>query len=232
MKRKSIILTGILFLLLLFLPTKVFAKEELKKVEVSNFDTELIGIITFYDDYTLEYDFKYLLKDIKITVCAKGTCDNTSAQIVDSQLHVGENNPQYNLSEYLIEKPQEYTIKAKGSFKSSNEGSYVVKTLTYVLVIEDEKNEDKDGGFFNNPEFRASFDKAVIVINKFVIPGIYIALGIIILVKGILLCIDIVKYSDKPNVRKEKLRAFLYLIAVILSIGLLNTCFGLITGLF
>ena len=79
-------------------------------------------------------------------------------------------------------------IKAKGSFKSSNEGSYVVKTLTYVLVIEDEKNEDKDGGFFNNPEFRASFDKAVIVINKFVIPGIYIALGIIILVKGILLC--------------------------------------------
>ena len=54
----------------------------------------------------------------------------------------------------------------------------------------------------------------------------------IILVKGILLCIDIVKYSDKPNVRKEKLRAFLYLVAVILSIGLLNTCFGLITGLF
>ena len=55
---------------------------------------------------------------------------------------------------------------------------------------------------------------------------------IVLIIKGILLGMDITKYSDQPDIRREKIRGFTYFGVAIFLLAILNTIGGFVTGLF
>ena len=83
-----------------------------------------------------------------------------------------------------------------------------------------------------NKQFNDSLEKVSEVVYKRVIPGIYIVLALILVVKLVLLSIDIVKYADHPEIRKEKFKGFVYVFVGLLAVGLVNASVGFITGLY
>ena len=218
----------------LLIPMKVFASEVVNEISVETISKEEIGKITLYDDLKIVYGYKYTLKNIEITICPVDKCEGVEPQVYDSQLHVSD-SAEFMLDQYIdLSNEGKYTIKAKGLFKMSNEGPYKSATLVYDFEPpkEDNEKDDKDGLFMNDPRFDESVDKAIRIFNEWVIPGIYVVLALTIIIKGVLVGIDVVKYSDKPEIRREKLKSLMYM-AIAIAIGvLLNTVFGIITGLF
>ena len=53
-----------------------------------------------------------------------------------------------------------------------------------------------------------------------------------LVIKGILLGIDIARYADQPEVRKEKLKAFGFFGVAIFLLAILNTIAGIVGDLF
>lgn len=233
MKRKIYlsVFTFFISLFLLCLPSHILAKETLNQIEIKSISDDKLGAIILYDDLTIAYEYTYILKNIEVTVCKSNNCE-IEAQIFDNQLHIDQQTLEYNLKEYVdYNYDGEYTIIAKGYFKMSNTGAYKSANFTHTLKLDKTVN-DEDGLFMNGKKYDESMNKVIKVFNTYVIPGIYIALAVLIIIKGILLAIDIVKYADNVDVRREKIKGFIYLaIGIFIAIAV-NTCLGLITGLF
>ena len=49
------------------------------------------------------------------------------------------------------------------------------------------------------------------IVNNIVIPILWVILGILLIVRGVMLGIDIVKSADEPEVRKKKVSGLIWL---------------------
>ena len=213
--------------------TRVSAREILAHEQMEHPSThDIVAEITLYDDYIVEYDYKTTqLTNVKIKVCKSNVCEDTAYQIEPQQTFMNGQEANFDVSEYLVKEENKikYKIIASGDFKTSDSGSWVGIILEHEVTISG-SNETTDN--MDEEDFDESLVKVKKVFNTWIIPGIYIILGIVIVVKGILLAIDIVKYSDNPEIRKRKLHATIYLLLALLFVAIINTGIGFMTGLF
>lgn len=186
------------------------------------------GKIILYDDYTLSFEYGYRVNNIKIWVCLESECGE-EAQIVPNQTYIGNTRIDFDLSSYInFETSGVYTIKAMGNFKHlETDSSDSMATLNYRLKITQEDSFDgRDELVLEGGE------KAVNVINTWVVPLVYIAAALTILIKAIFLSIDLVKYSDNKEVRVEKIKSFVYLGVAVLAIAIISSSSLFIAKLF
>lgn len=217
---------------MIFSSSFVFASESLETAiapgKPGNPD---IGKITLYSDYKIEFDYEYRVKDIKIWVCKDQACLQDNPQIEPNQTYLGNSVIEFSIKDYLIKEDEDvtYTIKAIGNFKyQETDYNESFATLNYEVTLKGEYNDSsgRDDDIFDNSE------NAMYVVNHWIIPGMYIIIGILFIIKSILLCIDLVKYSDNSEVRKEKLRGFVYIFVGLLAVAVITSTVGVITGLF
>lgn len=189
------------------------------------------GSITLTDDYKLTFTYGYRVKDIKIWVCEEALCNVDNPTIFPNQTYLGNSSIEFDLNQYLVKEEGrdiEYKITASANFKrletQQNDSS---ATLNYIITVKGSTSGDgRDEDVFNNSK------KALEFVNTWILPGIYVALAVIFVVKGILLAIDLVKYSDHREVRNEKLKGFVYMFVGLLVVAIINSTVGVITGLF
>ena len=219
--------------------SKVEASEILKSDKTYNVNGDVIGNITLYDDYKIEFSFKYRLKNILVVICESDNCLDTTVTLDYGNNTVLNEEPyeelgsiSYDLSEYLVAKETNvlYSIRASGDFKPTLSASFgsVLTMNTEVLILA----AGNDPSVNREAEIMKWLNEVKGVFNTWIIPGLYIVLGCILVIKSILLVIDLIKYADYADIRKEKLRAFLYLGIVVGSVACINTGLAIITGLF
>lgn len=211
---------------------RVNAKEVLKSEEAVHLNGDVVGSIYLYDDYTMVFNYMYRLSNVEITICKENLCDEVEPQIKPNQNYIDKLPVEFSLAQYLVQEDVDvkYVIKAKGDFKPTQNATFSIETLLNETVTI--KKEYISGDDVGKDEFDKSVNKVQEVFNKWVIPCIYMLLAVVLVVKAILLCIDLVKYSDNPSVRKEKLMAFIYLFVGLLVVAIINSTIGFITGLF
>lgn len=189
------------------------------------------GSITLTDDYKLTFTYGYRVKDIKIWVCEEELCNVDEPTIFPNQTYLGNSSIEFDLNKYLVKDDNrsiEYKITANANFKrTETQQTDSSATLNYIVTI----GANSSGGTRDDDVFD-NWEKAIIFINAWIIPGIYITLAVIFVVKGILLAIDLIKYSDNREVRREKLRGFAYMFVGLLVVAIVNSTVGIITGLF
>ena len=231
-KRRFISLILVLFVCLFcFVPNQVSAKEVLKRGEVTTIDKEVVGSITLYDDYTIVFEYSLVFKNPVVKVCPVSSCDTILPQVDTQQIYLNKEPISFSLSEYVNGYSNEYIlIIASGQYKLSSSDSNYPGTVN--LRYEINKNTIEDSESSREKELDDSLVKINEVVNKWVIPGIYIVLAIVFIVKLILLCIDVARYSDDSEVRKEKIKGFLYTFIGLLAVGIINASAGFITGLY
>lgn len=66
-------------------------------------------------------------------------------------------------------------------------------------------------GFTSSSEMNKTISQMLNITNNVVIPILWVILGIILIVRGIMLGIDIVKTADEPEVRKKKISGLIWL---------------------
>ena len=233
MKGRVWILLG-LIVAYLFSFTNVVSAEDnvLKEVQatVVKEGEKSPGNIKLYGDYTIEFNFEHALNGYKIWVCEEDDCDDKTPTIASSQIFYGPDNISKKLTEYMsVEEGEEkvYIIKAQGTFRNSKT-SYTANIVKLEYKVELKK---VDGKIFYDA-FVEESQSALKVIKKWVIPGLYILFALTIIVKGILLGIDIVHLADQPDLRREKIRAFIYFFVAMIAVTIVTTSVGYITGLF
>lgn len=223
------IITFCICLLVVIFPVRVEAKEPLKTEKAVSLSGEEVGSIILYDDYTIVFEHLYRVNNIEITVCKKDFCDGVEPQIVSTNTYINQEIVEFSLNDLLVrEENVSYVIKATGHFKpTSGAITSITTTLNHVIELSDESTSDDKSN-----KILMSLDNVKAFCNQWIIPIIYIVLAVTFVIKAILLCIDLIKYSDNHEVRSEKLRAFIYLFVALLVIALINSSVGYITGLF
>jgi len=200
---------------------------------------DVVGNISLYDDYSIVFSFKYRVKDILVTICEKDKCEETQKEFNYGNNTVLNEAPyetlatvSYELKDSLVANSYDtiYLVKASADFKptlSSTIGA--ILTVNKEITIEADTTNDSDS---RESKIMQGIEKVKDVCNKWIIPAIYIVLAVVLLVKATFLCIDLIRYSDIPEIRSEKLKSFAYLGLVLILVSVLNTGLAFITGLF
>ena len=220
----------LLFVGLFSAPIK--AREELSREQVKDVQDNLIGSITLYDDYSLVFDYSYRLSDIEVYVC------EIECTSIDLPVHkpgttfIGGGNYECSLSDYIEnDTSTRYKVIGQAYFKAEGSTISNVAMLEYTIKVSSSSGagNSKSRG---EQEYNEEVEKTLNVINTWVLPGVYIAAGVAIVINSILMAVDLIKYSDNPEIRKNKLTGIVY---AFIGIGLLiaiNSLVGVVTGLF
>ena len=216
---------------MLFCPSFVSARSAIASASAPGMSpgAEPMGKIILYDDYKISFHYGYRVSNIVIEVCKNQVCKNVKE--AENQAFVSNSFVEFDLNPLLIaseDEATEYTIKATASFRQTEGlGFESVASMNTKVSIKG----------INQPEAGSnrildSTDKVLAFVNAWILPGVYVLLGAVLIIKGALLTIDIVRYSDNGDVRKEKLKAFGYFLVGIVCVAIINSTAGIITGLF
>ena len=231
MKKRFFSIFIILFALIFsFNPSQVSAKEILKRGESTNIDKQVIGAITFYDDYTISFEYSVMLRNPTVKVCPLNSCNTVLAQINTQQVYLNKETLTFSLSEYINEyDDSDVLVVASGEYKvnTTDLGFPSVVEIKYTIEKVDDDSQDSD-----QKELNEHVEKVQKVFNTWVFPGIYILLAVVFVIKLILLSIDLVKFSDQPDVRREKIKGFVYVFLGLLAVSAVNASAGFLTGLY
>lgn len=74
-----------------------------------------------------------------------------------------------------------------------------------------------NGAFTGNSEVNNLISRVLTIINDYVIPILWVILGILLIVRGVILAIGIVKASDEAEVRAGKIKGFVWLAIGVLA---------------
>jgi hypothetical protein len=73
------------------------------------------------------------------------------------------------------------------------------------------------GAYTSNSKVNSIIANILVIINDYAIPVLWILLGVLLIVRGIILSIDIVKASDEAEVRQSKIKRLTWLIIGVLA---------------
>ena len=230
MKKRYLVLM-FTFLFVLFCPSFVSARSAIASASAPGISpgAEPMGKIILYDDYKIAFHYGYRVSNIVIEVCKDQICKNVKE--AENQAFISNSVVEFDLNPLLIasdDEATEYTVKSTASFRQTEGlGFESVASLNTKVTIRG----------INQPESESnrildSTDKVLAFLNAWIIPGVYALLGVVLIIKGILLTVDIVKYSDNSEIRSEKLKAFGYFLVGIVCVAIINSTAGFITGLF
>ena len=126
-----------------------------------------------------------------------------------------------------------YTIMVKASFCTTRNAAKddCLAWTNKRIILKD--NFNLQTGLTNSAEFNTTLYKALNITNSIVIPVLWVILFVLLIVRGIMLAIDIVKSSDEPEIRKKKINGMIWLVvgvllgyAVTISASIVMEMFG------
>lgn len=234
--KKSFITLLFIAIFSIFSSSTVSAKV-VKDMDIYNLDGLIIGNLSIHDDYVVEISYEYAVKGVNILVCEPTNCVTSKQEKTFSETYFDDESVEIYLKEYFdFIDGTKYQIEVSASFKPKQgttlevwETWSIESEIVYVEENASEKPQDRPG---YGDEFVDSATNAGELIRNIAIPVIYGVLVIVLVVKGVLLGIDITRYSDQPDVRKEKIKAFSYFGVAIVALAGLNTIAAFVTGLF
>ena len=74
-----------------------------------------------------------------------------------------------------------------------------------------------DGAFTGNSDVNNIIARVLTVVNDYVIPILWVVMGILLIVRGVILAIGIVKASDEAEVRASKIKGLVWLAVGVLA---------------
>ena len=234
---KRIIFYFSLFLSFFFLFTSnVNAATSVKSTE-KYYQQNVIGTIDLYDDYSVKFTFTVEMSDVLLQVCPVNNCNNLTIQKYSpNQSYFGDEKTVYFYlyDHFELVDGQVYEITVQAEFlptPSSVNGqpADLSHQLEYIEEKAGESNDDKNR---YEEGIEKSTNKVVLAFRNIIIPLLYGVLVVVFIIKGILLALDLVKFADFPDIRKEKIRAFAYFGVAVFALVMLNTFAGWYTGLF
>ena len=110
-----------------------------------------------------------------------------------------------SVSTYRIAVYAQFCVVATNDRKSCYNAEPEARVISFEMF-------DLDQTFTNSSEVNETLAKGLNIVNNVFIPILWIALGVFLIVKGILLGMDIVKSADEPDVRKKKIGGLVWLI--------------------
>ena len=228
-KRYLVAIFTLIFVL--FSPSFVSARNAISSASAPGISpgAEPMGKIILYDDYKIAFHYGYRVSNIVIEVCKDQVCKNLKE--AENQAFISNSFVEFDLNPLLMsaeEEPVEYTIQATASFRQTEGlGFESVASLNTKVTIKG-INQPESG----SNRILDSTNKVLTFINAWILPGVYILLGVVLVLKGVMLTIDIVRYSDNSDIRREKLKAFSYFLVGVVCVAIINSTAGVITGLF
>jgi hypothetical protein len=205
------------------------------------------GSIEIYSNGRIEIKYKYGLRKVDMYYCEKGEkCDNNEysvKHIMESSAEHPYKNETLDMKLYKfnanLDGDIEYRVRVEAYFGTSSSYSgteSVIGSFTVGAVqIADTKDYTINGKSSNGiKDSRISklMDKATEIINTVVLPIIYGVTGLVLVIKGAILGIQIVKGADDPSIRREKVGALKWLIIGVAISLMATTIVGAITGFF
>ncbi len=223
---------------------------EAKELIASGTDSGLfgpIGEIKVYDNGEIAIDYKYGLRRVDVYYCiSPEDCDLNIYSMINIQTSSIEEPFKNNENElatytYMLQLSNKHNYKLKisayfgtGSGYSGVEsisgaptikGPFVVQS-TSELKGENINSEVSDEGINN------MLDDLVEITNTILLPIMYAVTGMVLVIKGTWLGVEIVKSADNSEERAQKVGGLKWLlIGVFIAFGA-STLIGLLTGFF
>ena len=224
----------------------VKAKEVVSNKVYTNIFGDVLGSIDIYDNGEIIVKYKYGLRRVDLLYCQKGeNCDNNmygSQNIMESSVDNTYKNEENELAVYKYKvklNGEEYRLKVEAYFGTNSgysgtenvNGSYTISSLQSVDTGENyiKINSDED---LNNDELNGLMSKLKEIANTIILPIIYVLATLVLVVKGALLGVDIVRSADDPSIRAEKVRALKWLVIGVAITYTGSSLIGVITGFF
>lgn len=107
----------------------------------------------------------------------------------------------------------QYTIAVKARFCSvrtvDKTGCFAWNSETPLVIFSEQFNLQM--GVTSSSEINGTIGEMLGIVNTVVLPILWIVLGLLLIIRGIMLGIDIVKSADEPEVRKKKVSGLIWL---------------------
>lgn len=226
---KRIISFIIIFLgCLFFCSAQVDAKNSLVKDSINDIEGNPIGTIEIYDNGEIVIGYRYGLRYAYLEYCERGnSCDFGYYKEIEI-VNASEENPYKNTSKSLagfsykptVEKGKEYRFKVTAyygignnyqgseSLSSTRIWSLNIDTKDDYLLMKSGVNDTE----IENEDLSELMSKLKEIVNTIIIPVLYAGLTILLVLKGAILGVQIVKSADEPQVRREKVGALKWLL--------------------
>lgn len=249
--KKVLLYTALIFFSFLMLcmnPFKVDAKELLASKNLNTISGDTIGTINVYDNGEIDISYKYGLRKATLYYCEKGDdCDYgtyMSEIIMESNINEPYKNTTNQIATFSykaknLDAKKEYGLRVEVYFgvSSSYKGTESIfgsPIISSVQVLETENHfvkpeEDVDYGGDGVKEL---MNKIKNIVNSVGLPILYAVIGLILVVKGVVLGVQIVKSADEPQVRQEKVGSLKWLVIGVGIAFAASTFVGVITGFF
>lgn len=249
MKRIRIFVIGIMCLatMLLFNNNYVSAKEVVASKSLNNIFGETLGSVQVYDNGEIVIAYKYGLRQVDLYYCEKGNeCDSnfySIKRIMESNYSDTYKNDSNKLATYTykldLDKSKEYGIKVEAYF-GTGKGYTGTESLSGSPTISSVQIADTGDKYINgtansdigDKDLNKMMDKLVNIVNTAVLPILYIALGLLLVIKGAILGVQIVKNADHPEIRMEKVHSLKWLVIGVGIAYAASALVGVLTGYF
>ncbi|MBR3891148.1 MAG: hypothetical protein IKJ30_03660 [Bacilli bacterium] len=238
MKQKIVLF--ILFVIAIFCnsQTTISARETLDFSVVVYPGEGEVGSSVVYDDYVVRVNYKYSASNVVIKVCPKALCNNLNTQTYESPetYFDGDHVDFYMADHFTLQDGETYQAWISVSFKPYAAAITDVATgamnVEFVYEEENALTEEEDPNNQYAEEALTRSERIAKLFRDIIIPCIYVVILIVLIIKGIMLGMDITKYADQPDIRREKIRGFAYFGVALFLLAILNTVGGFVTGLF
>ena len=242
-KRSNVLLCIFSFLFILFTGLKVEAKTALIDRPTHNIVGEVLATTQIYDNGKIQVNYKYGLRRINAYYCDTSTvCDSEEKFNIINIMESTSENPYKNTGEEMdtysyqlkLETGKEYRVKVEiyvGSYSN-----YTGQETVMGISKDTHDTEDKvviiSTNNVSDENIRKLLDKITNITNTFILPVIFILLGIYFVIKGAILGVQIVKSADSPEIRIEKVRTLKWLVIGVAVAYCASGLVGIITGYF
>lgn len=218
--------------------TTVSARETLDFSVVVYPGENEVGSVVVYDDYVVRVNYKYSASNVSISICPKALCNNLNTQIQEfSETYFDGDYVDFYLADHFsLQDGETYQAWINVSFKPYAAAITDVATgamsVEFSYIEENALTEAEDPNSPYAEEALTRGERIAKLFRDIIIPLIYVVLLIVLIIKGILLGMDITKYADQPDIRREKVRGFVYFGVALFLLAILNTVGGFFAGLF
>ena len=141
-----------------------------------------------------------------------------------------------------IDAQKPYRLRVEAYFGTSSaysgtesiNGSFTVGAVQIADTEDEYINDGSESSNLNIKDSRISklMEKIKNVVNTIILPIIYAVTGFILVIKGAILGVQIVKSADDPSVRREKIGALKWLIIGVAITYAAASLVGVVSGFF
>ncbi len=230
-----------LFASFLFMMFLSFSTAEAAYYQASENTLDNFSVHKNENKVTLNFTYQNGIKDIEVFICNPGECTGNNKALtsfaakVDGKF-IEKINTSNDKSTYTITLTKadmvggisfdSYTDKYKDS-KIDNEYEILVKAKLCIMrnlehtgcsewessqtTFNGARKFDMATGLTPSTKVNTTIGQVLTIINNYVIPAMWIILGVLLITRGIILGIAIVKSSDETEIRKKKIAGLVWL---------------------